>query len=288
MPNFYSGVFPIVYADTLLVGDLTDFYEYLQSLRAVGGGDTPEYAFDAIVKALMYTREGFTPLQDGAHIVVLTDAPSKRVELADDIISIANANRVCIHFFLDADSYDYFTAARYSDPVYNFAAFDRINENTAGTLVPNINPSSLSQFIETYETEPCEHVMAKKRSAPIISECSVFLVSQLATSVRISVSTSDSTLPPFTVRRPDGSTSSPETITQDLAKVSEANPQSGEWTACSEGGAIEVSVYPRLSLNTVVVYTIGDYVTTTPYTCKLLRSCCYVIFLSNNLPYVYK
>ena len=276
MPTFYSGVSPIDdgYADTSLVDDLTDFYYYLWSLRADGGGDVPEYAFDAILKALKYTKEGLTPLQDGAHIVVLTDAPSKRVELCNQIIRIANSNKVCIHFFLG--HYDYFTAARSSDPEHNFAAFDRINENTAGTLVPNINPSSLSQFIETYETDPCEHVKDKKRSAPSISECSVFLVSQLATSVRISVSTSDSTLPPFTVRRPDGSTSSPRNITQDLAKVSEANPQSGEWTACSEGGAIEVSVYPRLSLNTVVVYTIGDYVTATPHTCKLLS--CYVIF----------
>ena len=236
-----------------------------------------------MLKALKYTRGGLPPLQDGAHIVVLTDAPSKRVHLADEIIRIANINKVCIHFFLEG--YDDFTAARYSDPERNFAAFDRINENTAGTLVPNINPSSLSKFIETYENDPCTHVMAKKRSAPIISECSMFFVSQLATSVRISVSTSDSMLPPFTVRRPDGSTSSPRTITQDLAKISEVDPQSGEWTACSEGGAIEVSVYPRLSLNTVVVYTIGDYITATPHTCKLLRS--YFVAI-NNLPYLYK
>ena len=310
----HIGVGPITFADTdLAYNTLESFYESLRALRAFGGGDAPEFTFDAILQALQYTYTtasggSVRALQPGSHLVVLTDAPSKRFELVDEIIREATANEICIHLFLQ--NYDYFSKFGYTESfadydyysdyspmasggdsgegsgstedfqyAYDFSGYDRIHSETAGTLLKRIDSSAISQFIETYETDSCRNFNDRGfkplvEFSPNISQCGIFLVSRLTTSIRAAISVFEDIFyfeqPVVTVFHPNGSETMAEFVTYNHALISVDSPQAGEWTVCVNRGAIDLLVHTHNNLNTIVLYPSEDGMTasTNPPICK--------------------
>ena len=237
---FCSGIGPITIAYTDLVDDLLNFYRQVDSLRAYGGGDDPEYALDAMVKALQYTSTiyGVTSpvMTEGSQMVVITDHRSKNTAIERDVITLANDKQVCIHFFISG------TAAT-SDGVYQ-----RVADGTTGTLIESLSSWSLATFTSSYRTSPCsfEVVERKKR---LSYSCGTFTISELTILFRFSGDTSSN----VTLTRPSGSmiTVSPTT---GAAVHSERYPEHGEWSACLSSGSLTFRVDQDFSLDVTLRY----------------------------------
>ena len=231
---FCSGIKPITIAHTYEVDDLVNFYRQVDSLHADGGGDDPEYALDAMVKALQHTF-----MTVGSQMVVITDHRSKNTELEKYVITLANDKQVCIHFFISG-------MAATSDGVYQ-----RIADGTTGTLIESLSSWSLATFTSSYRTSECslKIVGRKKRLAILHYPCSTFTISELAILFRFSGDTSSN----VTLTRPSGSTITVSPTT-GAAVHSEGYPEHGEWSACLSSGSLTFRVDQDFSLDVTLHY----------------------------------
>ena len=227
---------------------MKEFYDKVKGLRAYKGGDGPEYALDAMLKALNYNVSDDNGVSSdlmisGSQIVVITDAPSKNPNITQDVIKAANDKGVCIHFVV-ADSY-YDT----DDGVYQ-----RVADETTGTLVSPISGWEIATFTSSYRDSPCRHSPVprssqQKRAAPISSRCHSFHISQLTLLMKFSGQARST----ITITRPSGSTVTVN-VSNDFAVHSEPHPEAGEWLACVSHGTLEIFVNQVFSLDATVLY----------------------------------
>ena len=216
----------------------------MTDLTASGGGDRPEYALDAMLKALKYQvfDDNGNPgdaMIPGSQIVVITDAPSKNPNITDEVINVANTKEVCIHFFVEGS---YGTG----DGVYQ-----RVADETTGTLVSPFSGWEIATFTSSYRDSPCDHSLGRrKRAVPILSSrCHSFHISQLTLLMKFSGQARST----ITLTRPSGSTVT-VSISKDFAVHSESHPEAGEWLACVSHGMLEISVNQDFSLDATILY----------------------------------
>ena len=208
--------------------DLLAFYDAVDSLTADGGGDGPEYALDAMLRALKFEDEDdygtpFPVMIEGSHMVVITDAPTKNQGIEKNVTKLANERGVCIHFFVsDHDTYIY------GETLYTI--YQRVADGTSGTLIDSFSSWDFAIFTSSYQDSPCAHELKRrKRAAPASSapQCHSFHISELTILFRFSAET-DSTV---TLTSPSGSTITVSSII-NAAVHSERFPEHGEWMAC--------------------------------------------------------
>ena len=199
-------------------------------------------------------------MANGSQMVVITDAPSKQTELTDEVISLANAAGVCIHFFLSG------TAV--SDE------YVRIDSQTSGTLTSSFSNWDLARFVETYKENPCTHLTGngrrRKRFALLHSAyCTTFQVSKLAVQIKLSMNANNGTI--VTITRPNGGFSTVNVGSGNFAVFSETLPQSGNWRVCVNSGRLELSKTEVTSLDISFFYLkegSSDVSSTLPQACE--------------------
>ncbi len=225
------------------------------AFRPNSGGDCPEFCYDGIQEALNAEDPeygGMPILVAGSQVVVVTDAPSKGISSADDLIQQANDAEVCIHFFLGQNSYNCFEESPQSVEEY-----ERIADETGGIVVKS--KFDFSTFLQKYKNFPCGMLKAEntrpKRDS-VESACHNFPVASLVCVLSISIrATADETL---TITRPDGKLMHVKTInykdsSERIALFSENHPLSGEWRVCGDN-PIEVSVDHQTCLDIAPFY----------------------------------
>ena len=248
--------------------DIRVFRDAVGNLTASGGGDGPEYALYAMKKTLEAKEvdddgNEYDLMVNGSQMVVITDAPSKQTEeLTEEVIRLANAAGVCIHFFLaQTDVSDEYV---------------QIDSQTSGTLTSPFSNWDLARFVETYETNPCIHLKApelrRKREAPVSytsDSCATFQVSKLAVQLKLSMNTNTGSI--VTITQPNNATSTVNVRSGNFAVFSETLPQSGNWLVCINSGRLELSKTEVTSLDTSFFYLneeSSDVSSTIPQACE--------------------
>ena len=258
--------------------DLQTFYSTFQSLTAHGGGDAPEYALHAILKALQknYVYDGETDkyLVPGSHVVVITDATSKCGHcLADYVISEAQESKVCIHFFL-------------SDNPTSDGVYMNIANGTHGTVINSFEEWQLANFVASYQDNPCLYsssepvaVLSGRRKRETLSHVLIprsttntrnFNVTSLAVLLRLSFRADIGST--VTVTRPDGTRSTRTVVSGSSALFTEHLPQQGRWTATVNRGTLDVTISQQITLDTTIVYKsagLNGTVSIPPPACKI-------------------
>ena len=288
------GVGPITFADTAQVGDLQTLRRAVESLTDDGGGDIPEYALYAMLQGFREINPVLNKhaLQAGSQMIVITDASSKQPELENNVITTAQARRVCIHFF---------TAEH--DKIY-----DNIARSTFGTTVQPFSSWRLANFAAAYRSNPCvyttENGKRRKRSTPtglgtevasypgplfsrgghrrrpakkaglgtrlgteVPANRQNFNVTRFAVLLRLSINARRGSI--VTLTRPNRTEILIRTRTDDdFGIFSEKNPIPGNWQARVNTGNLRVTVSQTLLMDITVVY--GTQSTIVPPACKLL------------------
>jgi hypothetical protein len=269
----------------VFLDELEAFYKAVNALSTDGGGDTPEYALDAMLQGLTYQEEftdpdgnvfNFDIMSPGSQMIVMTDAPSKRPEIMDMVIQNAVLREVCIHFFLSRNPV--------SDGVYPDVA-----TGTSGTLISNFVDWQLAQFVAEYSNNPCTYstgVRGKRQAVPpptpSRSRCRSFEVSTLAInlklSTRVSLAGINISMPvTLTIEHPNGTVIlrdiTPNEFETTVFEVyTEGLPPPGRWAICTSAGRFfVVSVTVQNSLDLTVRYksdSTGDISDSPPTACK--------------------
>ena len=117
--------------NTMVLEQLRRFEAAVNNLRAVHGGDFPEYALDAMLAALDYSitddlGNSFQLMHYHSRMVVITDATSKNPDLEATVINRARQQGVAIHFILSDDS-----------RLHNYTTYDNIARQTGGHIYLN-------------------------------------------------------------------------------------------------------------------------------------------------------
>ena len=226
------------------MGDLLNFNTAIDSLYASGGGDGPEYALDAMLKALQYEDEdsygtSFPIMTEGSQMVVITDAPTKNPAKETDVVNLANVIGVCIHFFV---SDEYGT----SDGIYQ-----RVADQTSGTSINSFSSWSFATFASSYRDSRCDYEVVRRKRAAVstTTRCHSFHISELAILFRFSGDTSLT----VTLTRPSRSTITVSPTT-GAAVHSERYPEHGEWSACLNSGSLTFTVDQDFSLDVTLRY----------------------------------
>lgn len=240
------------------LGDLQNFIRVLDgAFQAESGGDCPEYSYCGIREALN-TRNpplsGPSLLQRGSQIIVLTDAPNKGALMTDDLIRIANAVGVCVHFFLGEGTYNCF-----ADQPGSVLMYKSIASATGGTVVKS--DFEFASFVSAYNDMPCSYSVTSaqqrgKRAVVEDSNCQRFRVSTLARLLKLSVMTDEDYV---TVTSPDGMESRIDAInrlvaTNRVGVYSKVDPLPGEWTACVAKGSVSATVDVEVTLDITPLY----------------------------------
>ena len=192
----------------------------------------------------------------GSQMVVLTDAPSKQKELEAIVISEAVRLKVCIHFFV-SDDY------ALGDGIYR-----RIATQTHGILHEHFSHWDIATFAAAYDIQGCHFLktLRKRRLVPS-SRCEIFAVSRLAALLKLSIKADTGNI--ITVTRSNKTVTTLVVRANNLALLTEANPVSGEWSACTSAGNIEVSDVVNYIIDTTVLYlNNGSVSSTAPPACK--------------------
>lgn len=238
------------------------------------GGDSAEYALDAINLTLQATDEyGVQVMEPGSQIIVLTDAPSKNTDIEKLVIEKANDLRVCIHFFLAPDTGDQLN-------ITAIEMYERIASETNGTVVHNA--WEFSNFVASYRKSPCTALeMSRVKRSTSMDHNHSFRVSRFTSHLKLSVRPQKEQLT-VKVRNPSGNATTLQVINPSsenrFAVFSELHPESGEWSVESD----EAEVYHSLTtiLDVVMLYPkyksrLSDVVSvtsSTPPACKFLKN----------------
>ena len=267
----FAGVGPINLANTAFLSDLQSFYDGVNGLRASGGGDTPEYALDGMLQGLTFQTAypdangnflgNFDVMIPGSQMVVITDAPSKRPEIKNQVINDAVLREVCIHFFLSPDG----------NPTGD-GIYQDIASMTSGTLINNFADWQLASFVAAYSTNPCKYTTGKrnKRDTSAPSECQHFNVSTLAVNLKLTIRADPYSV--ITITRPNGMFTTENVGSGGFAVFAEGLPQPGKWVACTNRGTVDVTVSIQNALDTTIFYQregSEDVTDVPPPACKL-------------------
>lgn len=216
------------------------------------GGDCPEYSYDGIIEALNTEDFGFPIMVEGSQLMVITDAPSKGLPRASDIINKANEAQVCVHFFLGESSYNCF-----EDDPNSIEQYETIANSTGGIVVKS--KFDFSTFVHQYRSAPCGfikqlfHSRLAKRSVDQI--CHSINVASLACLLSLSVKTEEDVI---TVAKPDGEQlrirpNRFQDTSEQIALYSESHPMPGEWTVCASS-PIQVSADFQMCIDIAPLY----------------------------------
>ena len=193
--------------------------------------------------------DSFELMTAGSQMIVLTDAPSKQPELVNNVIDDAVLRRVCIHIFAT------------NDYALEDGFYRQITEGTHGILHTQW---SVTSFAQAHSEKQCRYL--RKKRAVITSEssqCKVFVVSRLATLLKLSIQATFGTT--VKLSRPNHISSTISVIRSDgLALFSEKHPVSGEWRACTTAGTIQVNDAVIYVMDTTVVYLSNGSISTAP------------------------
>ena len=243
-------------------GDLQRLIMTLDGIfRPESGGDCPEYSYHAITQAFdeLDPVFGVSLLQPGSQMIVLTDAPAKPGVTAQEIITTAEQQGICIHFFLGEGTYNCFADAPGSVEEYKDIA-----SATGGTVTNS--EFDFASFVQSYNRGmPCRHLATtttrRRRRRNVVEEdnCRVFRVSTLARLLKLSAMTDQETV---TVVRPDGEETQVGVVnllaSDRVAMFSEAQPLPGEWAVCVEAGKVTVTADVEVNLDVTPLYIAHD------------------------------
>lgn len=249
---YVSGVGPIKYAYSTSSPQLFQFSEHVTALQAYGGGDRPEYAFYAMLQGLRARdNDSFELMIEGSQMIVLTDAPSKQPELVNNVINDAVARRVCIHIFATNDN------------ALEDGHYRRITEETHGILHTHW---SITSFARAYSEKQCRYLEDFRVKRAVLSSesshCKRFVVSRLATLLKLSIQASYGAT--VTLSRPNRISSRIVIRSDGSALFTEKHPVSGEWRTCTSTGSIQIYDAVTYVMDITVVYLINESSSTTP------------------------
>ena len=216
----------------------------VNSLRASGGGDCPEYGMIGIQKALQLLEAvgmKSKPFRNGKHnIIVLTDASAKDGNLRQSIISYFETSDydITVHNFFSG------TGCGAAIAFGNYAA---LADATGGFVVSEINAQSFPTFVE--------FVRASTTSKRSTSFCESFIVSQFVRNFTILIITEDTAV---NLAIPDGTTVTLYTEGRSFIIYSVSDPLVGEWRACASDTTIELTVNFVVALDFTVSYLEKD------------------------------
>ena len=205
---------------------------------------------DGILQTLQATDTDDNDLmRPGSQIIVLTDASTKNTAIEGEVITMAKALQVCVHFFETG-------SCSGGGPV---ATYMRIAQATGGTVVSNA--WEFNNFIDSHKDSCADFYdlsRRKKRSASVALCCQSIKVSRFTNLLKLSIRPSVTGLSTVTVRRPSGSTASPRVIDRNsnnrFAVFTELYPESGEWSVCVNSGTVQVFSKTETTLDVVVLY----------------------------------
>ena len=205
------------------------------SFRKDSGGDCPEYCYDGIFEALTVSDYGVQLMTYGSQVVVVTDAPSKGLRSASDVINEANNVGVCIHFFLGQNTFNCFDTSPAS-----LAEYERVANKTGGVVVSS--KFDFTSFVQKYRSTPCGFLEAPARKRRTAARfCHEFSISSLVCMLSVTIKTSDDAA---TITKPNGERALAEArgeYEEKVAIYADNRPQAGQWRVCGES-PIEISV----------------------------------------------
>ena len=183
----------------------------------------------------------------GSQMIVITDAASKSPEIENIVIRHANRRGVCIHFFISRMN----VADSLSDGIYQ-----RVSQETHGTLIPGFANWQLATFISESSDTPCVNpnytpVIQRPQKRSTSTQQHTFEVSQLTYLIKLSMMADSGAN--ISITRPNGLIT--VVLAQDnFAIFSEGQPQHGQWRVQVDSGIIQVSVRQQIALDLVVYY----------------------------------
>ena len=214
------------------------------------GGDCPEFCYDGILEALNAEDYGYPVMVEGSQLMVITDAPSKGVPRASDIINHAKNAQVCVHFFLGENSYNCF-----EDDPDSIEEYETIAKSTGGIVINS--KFEFSAFVHQYRSTPCGwiHPSSQRPKRSITQVCHNINVASLVCLLSLSVKTDEDTV---TVTKPDGDRVSIrpnrfQDTPEQIALHSVSHPMSGEWTVCARS-PIQVSADFQMCIDIAPFY----------------------------------
>lgn len=226
----------------------------INSLRAHGGGDCPEYGMIGILEAIrsIQSVEGLVVPQLGNlhHIIVLTDASAKDDSIYNTVIRAAADARVTVHFFYSRTGCD----------GTGFGHYEDIRMRSGGIKVDNFADfDAFGTFIQLYNRVVSQGGGFKKRkrqsgTGNIFSEpaaCHNFDTSLFTPNLAFLVRT---TRPSVNITQPDG-TNLTLSIGGELGLFQEENPQAGIWTVCVTSGTLQIAINAPLELQLGLSFT---------------------------------
>ena len=221
-------------------------------MTARGGGDGPERQLDALLATLALTdSDNLAVMTTASEIVVLTDHTSHNLGLADTVINTANAQNVCINFFLSM-------SGEWSDDVYR-----RIADETHGTVTSTIiSDNAFTNFDSSHDYLRCARSYRipvnqgrKKRQTSSSTysteqQCHHFSTSLFTTAVKVTGHTSQQSV---IVTKPNR-----ERVTVPYISWVDAvfrdNPLSGEWSVCVSTGTLTITIENKDRMDNILQY----------------------------------
>ena len=254
---------PVTVSADYYIQELKGFINTIENaFQPDSGGDCPEYSYHGIMRAFDSLQDDIYINEFGSQIIVLTDAPKKGDIFADEIISNANANEICVHFFLAENTYNCF-----DDYPGSVEEYKRIASETGGTVVDT--SFNFSSFVQAYKNTPCRFLNSgngrRKRIVEEDENCRSFQVSTLSSVLKLTVQTTSSVV---TIHRPDKTV-----INITGAHFSEKNPLAGVWTICADEGQLEISPEIELSMDVTPLYFAQHINGTSILTCTAPPGC---------------
>lgn len=218
--------------DTDNIRSLQALIENLENaFQKKSGGDCPEYCYDGILEALGTEDYGYPVMVEGSQLIVITDAPSKGLHRASDIINHANAAQVCVHFFLGENSYNCF-----GDDPDSIDEYKAIAMSTGGIVIQS--KFDFSSFVHQYRSTPCGWIQPSDRPKRSVAQvCHSISVASLVCLLSLSVKTDEDSV---SVTKPNGDQVRISSNRFQIALYSVSHPMSGEWMVCA-ASPIQVS-----------------------------------------------
>ena len=202
--------------------DANVFKQAINGLVADDGGDCPELAFTAMVRAL----EKFD--ESGGELMVFTDASAKDSGLAGSAISLAEQNDVNVNLFVTG-------SCSPIDPEYFRIARETGGQAFVIAETETFEATKVADFTVRPDSADIAHINGTLSATPTTYTVPV---DSTLTSVTFSISGSDSA----TVKRPDGSTVQSTDANVNSANISGGNvlsitdPADGAWSVTVSGG----------------------------------------------------
>lgn len=231
----------------------------ITGLFALGGGDCPEYALDAILLTLSATdpsNPSKSIMVAGSQIVVLTDAGTINPELETEVVNRAKTLGVCIHFLFPP-----FCCCETGRELY-----ERIAGETGGIVIDSLSDANatatLNEFVKFYQENPCMASRGGRARRQDASDdgysdervCHSFNVSSLTAVLKLVVNTIQ---PEVTVSLPTGSTIS-ILVVNEYGSLFLSTPESGAWSACVSTGTFRYTVNAEVDIDILISYIVED------------------------------